>query len=138
MRSCVEKGDVLGWTPSLLVCYKLNRFRPPRIELVWYLCTVVWQIYQVCTVRLNGILWLLETFLKAVHRRHSYLWHCFCCVMDSYCNLLNFPLVIIIIAPCCYVCFCYYLSGWSNIIFLTPNYWRNICTSCPVTSVRKF
>ena len=56
---------------TLFVHYKLNSFRLPQIEIVWYLCTVVWKIRHVYTVGLNGILWLVETYLQVVHRCHS-------------------------------------------------------------------
>ena len=113
----------LLWKTILNIRYKLNRFWPPWVELFWYSCTVVQRIRQVHTVILNVLIWLVETFLQAVHQYQSYIWHCFCCVIDYYCSLLKYTLRIIIIAFHHYVCFYYLLSVQKNTIFPTPRYW---------------
>ena len=40
-----------------LICYRLNRFRPPRIAPFWYLRTVVPRLCQVCTIIWNVLIW---------------------------------------------------------------------------------
>ena len=60
-------------------------------------------------------------------------------VMESYFSLFNYPLRIILTEFCRYMCFYYRLSGWKNIIFLTPNCWRNYLNELShMTSVCKF
>ena len=41
----------LLWKYSLILRYKLNRFRPQRIEPVGYLCTFIWRLRRVHNVR---------------------------------------------------------------------------------------
>ena len=115
----------LLWNHTLLVRYKLNRFRPPWVEPFWYSCTVVWRIWKVLTVILNGIIWSVENWLQAVHRCHSYIWHCLRFVMESYFSIFNYSIGIILLAPHFDVVFYYHLSGRNNILSLNPNYWRN-------------
>ena len=90
------------------------------------------------TVILNSIIWFVETCLQTVHGCHSYLWHLFRCVMDSYCCLLNSPLRITLIALFHYMCLYYCLSSWNNSVLLTPQYWIKSWMIFLVTSVCKF
>ena len=41
----------LLWKSTLLVRFKFYRLRPPQIELVGYLCTVIWRLLQIYTIR---------------------------------------------------------------------------------------
>ena len=83
---------------SILIHYKLNIFRPPRVEPVWHSCTVIQRICEVDTITLNGLIYILKTCPWAVHQCHSYLRNCFCCLMNSNCSLFNYSLGIILIA----------------------------------------
>ena len=55
-------------------------------------------------------------------------WHCFRCVMDSYCRVFNSPLGIIIILFAATLCFYHHICDWNYIIFLIPFYWRKHLT----------
>ena len=56
---------------TLLVCYKLNIFRPSRVEPVGFTCTVILRMCHVCNVRWNGLIWLVETCFLVVHQYHN-------------------------------------------------------------------
>ena len=77
----------LLWKPNLLICYKLNGFRPPRVNQFYIRALSVWRLRQVHTVRLNGIYGRQKTaFWKFTDVTISFtLSHC---VMESYFSLL--------------------------------------------------
>ena len=96
-------------------------------ELVWYLRTFIWRLSQVHAVRYNGLIWLMETCSLAVHQCQSYLWHCLCCIMEYYCSIFNYHLVIILIAFSATCVSIIALVAEIYMIFITPNYdWRKI------------
>ena len=41
----------LLWKFTLLILYRVNRFRPQRIEPVGYMCIFIWKLLQVHTVK---------------------------------------------------------------------------------------
>ena len=49
----------LLWNYSSLVYYKLNIFRPPRVNQFDICALLVWKLRQVHTVKLNGVLWFV-------------------------------------------------------------------------------
>ena len=55
-------SDLL-WNFSLLVRYKLKRFRPPRVKQFDICAILVRRLRQVYTITLNGISWLAENLL---------------------------------------------------------------------------
>ena len=82
------------------------------------------------------MIWLVETWLLSVNWCHSYFWHYFLCLRDSYCILYNYLLRKFLIPPRQYMCFCYHFSGQNNNLFTNPYYLRKHLTelSCDITS----
>ena len=120
----------LLWKSTLLVCYKLNRFRPPQVNQ--FDIPALLFIFYARFVSLDKMVYIDNRNLSQLALTF------FHCVMDYYFSLLNYPLGRIIIALWCYVCFYYILSGWNNITILTPNYWRFFWTIWNMRSVHKF
>ena len=52
---------------TLIVCFKLNIIQPPRVNQFDICALLVRRLYQVYTVILNDIIWLLKTWPLAVH-----------------------------------------------------------------------
>ena len=76
---------------TLLVCYQFNRLRPPQVNQ-FDISALLFGGYArfillgKMVYRYNG-----KHCTLAVHKCYSYLWNCFCCVMDSYCSILIIP-----------------------------------------------
>ena len=66
----------------------------------------------------------METCPIEVHQCHSYILHCFYCVMESCSSIFNYPLEVFIIAfsATCVSIIALVAEKYS---LLTPNYWRN-------------
>ena len=113
----------LLWKPTLLVCCKLNRFQPPRVNQ-FNISTLIFGGYARFIPLDKMVLYdYMETLLSGsssmLHVALTLFPLCtvLCCSLYNYYrNNSNSVLW--------YMCFYYCLSGWNYIIYLTPNYWR--------------
>ena len=120
----------LLWKLNLLVCYKLNRFRPPRVNqfairallLGGYSSFIPLDkmfFYGYWKALPSGSLLMLHIALTL------FTWcNGLCCNFSNY-YLNNYNIILH------YVCFYHCLSGWNYIISLTPSYWRKHLTNLP-------
>ena len=117
------------WKSNLLICYKLNIFRPPQVKQ-----------FDMRSLLFGGFARfipldkMVETFPLEVNLCQSYIWHFLPCVIESRCGLTNYYWnnYNIVLG---YVCFYHCLSCWKYTIFLTPTYWRKYLTdlSCDIS-----
>ena len=87
----------LLWKSTLLVRYKLNKFRSPQVNQ-FDICAVLYGSYA-RFVPLDKMVYMNNGNLISGSSPMSQLsWNCFYCLMDYYCSIFNYTLGIVIIA----------------------------------------
>ena len=101
---------VLLWDFTLLVFYKLYRFCSPILNQ-FDIHTLLFCVYY-RFIPIDKMIYIYNgnlTYCSLLMSQFDLIF--FRCVMDSYCNLFNCPLRIILIALRRYMCLSYCLSG---------------------------